>query len=44
MFKVFLSDAEIEEALKTLYNEKEIILIGSGRDVLVCSRMAIGSI
>ncbi len=38
MFNTFLSGPEIEDALKSLYNEKEILLIGSGRDVLVCSR------
>ena len=38
MFNTFLSGPEIEDALKILYNEKEILLIGSGRDVLICSR------
>ena len=43
MFNTFLSGPEIEDALKILYHEKEISLIGSGRDVLVCSRSATGS-
>ena len=41
MFHMFLSRSEIEDALKTLYDQKKILLIGSGRDVLVCSRLAI---
>jgi hypothetical protein len=40
MFKAFLYGSEIENALKTLNNEKVIILTGSGRSVLVCSREA----
>jgi hypothetical protein len=40
MFRAFLYGSEIENALKTLYNEKVIILTGSGRDALVCSGAA----
>ena len=41
MFQNFLSRSEIEDALKSLHNEKKILLIGSGRDVLICSRLAV---
>lgn len=42
MFQSFLSGSEIEDALKNLFDEKKILLISSKRDVLVCSRSAIG--
>jgi hypothetical protein len=41
MFRRFLSSSEIEIAMKTLSEEKKIILIESGREVLVCSRKSI---
>jgi hypothetical protein len=43
MFRRFLSASEIEDAMKTLSGAKKVILIESGRDVLVCSRIYISS-
>jgi hypothetical protein len=43
MFQRFLSGSEIEDALKSLYDEKKILFIGSKREVLICSRSATGS-
>jgi hypothetical protein len=43
MFQSFLSGSEIEGALKSLFDEKKILLISSKRDVLVCSRSGLRS-
>lgn len=37
MFRSFLQAPEIEDALKTLFEEKKILMIKSGKDVQVCS-------